>query len=116
MAWDAYSMSTQQSDGPLSGEPIQTTPIISIDPAGNQVILFSTGDQELFTSSSPNTRVWSLSEKPVSGKFTTSENWVIPFISESVSPDRFRCSTARRTSSTFTPTNSGTVTCSDGYG
>src|SRR5262249_22640346 len=77
LAWDAYALS---SDGAADGQPIQTTPIVSVDPVGNTVLLFSTGDQEMFTASSGvSTRAWSITEKPQGGKLVTSENWVLPF-------------------------------------
>ncbi len=76
LAWDAYSMA---GDTFAMGEPIQTPPVVSIDPSGNTVVLFSTGDQEMFASSAVQTRVWSLTERAVGNDFFRSENWVIPF-------------------------------------
>jgi type IV pilus assembly protein PilY1 len=74
IAWDAYSHS---SDSALGGQPIQTPPVLSVDPIGNLVMLFSTGDQEVFTNSAGvKTRIWSVTEEP---GFKTKSNWVIPF-------------------------------------
>ena len=80
LLWDAYTLS---GDGATQGERIQTPPIVSVDPLGNVVVLFSTGDQEVLTASANmKTRVWSITEKPVAvggKKFSVSANWFIPF-------------------------------------
>jgi type IV pilus assembly protein PilY1 len=76
LAWDAYAL---PSDAPLDGEPIQTPPVLSMDPVGDTVILFSTGDQESLASSARKTRLWSITEKAVGDDFIRSENWLIPF-------------------------------------
>jgi type IV pilus assembly protein PilY1 len=83
IAWDGHTL---LGDGSLTGQPIATPPILSVDSFGNTVILFSTGDQQLFTSTSGvQTRVWSILEKPVAmtppppsgAVYKTSENWHI---------------------------------------
>jgi type IV pilus assembly protein PilY1 len=75
IAWDSYSLA---GDTGLMGEVIQTAPVISTNPLGDTVILFSTGDQEQLTASSTmNTRVWSIQEKRNAGAntFQTNPNW-----------------------------------------
>jgi type IV pilus assembly protein PilY1 len=76
LAWDAYSFA---GDAAATAEPIQTPPVVSTDAVGNPVILFSTGDQDLFTTNSVKTRVWSITERAVGSDFLRTENWVIPF-------------------------------------
>ena len=68
-------------------EPIPAKPVISVDGIGNTVVLFSTGDNEDFTSSNVTATVWSLTEVPVptlsGAPFQVYANWVV---SEDTSP------------------------------
>ena len=59
------------------GEVIQTAPVISTNPIGDTVILFSTGDQEQLTASTMQNRVWSIQEKrnAFTNSFETRANW-----------------------------------------
>ncbi|HVY46374.1 MAG TPA: hypothetical protein VHB21_10870 [Minicystis sp.] len=117
LAWDAYSAQAQLGDGPTSGEPIQTTPIVSVDEIGNTIVLFSTGDQDLFTTTTPVTRAWSLTEKPT-GLTTVkmSENWVIPFTNGKRVTGPMSLFNGVVYFSTFTPTATGQASCTDGFG
>ena len=78
IAWDSYSLA---GDTVIRGEVIQTPPVISTNPYGDTVILFSTGDQEQLTASPMNTRVWSIQEKRNAGtnSFQTKGNWYFDF-------------------------------------
>jgi type IV pilus assembly protein PilY1 len=78
IAWDGYSL---PGDTVLTGEVIQTPPVISTNPLGDTVILFSTGDQEQLTASTMNTRIWSITEKrnAIANSFQTKQNWYIDF-------------------------------------
>jgi type IV pilus assembly protein PilY1 len=71
LAWDAYLDANTSAR-----ESIETAPVLSRDAIGNMVILFSTGDQNVLTSTSTDNRVWSLTETPLN--HTTSQNWMIP--------------------------------------
>ena len=75
MIWDAY-----ESEGAEDGQPIQTQPIVSTDPFGQPVILFSTGDQDLITSTSPRTHMWSITEKIDGTSFKTAPNFHIDML------------------------------------
>jgi len=76
LAWDAYALN---GDTSTEVEPIQTPPVVSIDPLGNNVILFATGDQIQFNNVyKTKNRVWSLKEKIVNGTSQISDNWVQP--------------------------------------
>ena len=73
IAWDGHPPTM---DSATSGQPIATPPVLSVDSVGNTVILFSTGDQQMFTSNiNVQTRVWSVLEKPLGSAFKTTENW-----------------------------------------
>lgn len=77
IAFDAY---IDGVDDPKDGQPIATTPTLSVDEQGNAVILFSTGDQESFDSTALKGRVYSLTELPVPAggrPFTIDVNWVL---------------------------------------
>ncbi|WP_437679843.1 hypothetical protein [Sorangium sp. So ce131] len=114
LAWDAYSL---PGDTAASSQPIQTTPIVSLDPLGNKVILFSTGDQEAFTAGGAiETRAWSVTEKPHSGSFRVSENWVIPFTGGKRVTGPISLFNGCAYFSTFTPAAPGTYACADGLG
>jgi type IV pilus assembly protein PilY1 len=114
MAWDAYS---EASDTSQTGEPIETTPIVSIDALGNPVVLFSTGDQQLFTTTTPVTRVWSLTEKPVAPTgYNIAANWVIGFTGGERVTGPISLFNGVAYFATFTPQVSVQNACTDGYG
>ncbi len=75
LIWDAY-----EGEGPQDGQPLQTQPIVSIDALGQPVILFSTGDQELISATSPKTSMWSLTEKVDGTSFKVKENFHITMV------------------------------------
>lgn len=76
MAWDAYPTNIDVA----TGEAIETTPIVSADPLGKPVILFSTGGQEQITLSvGMKTRVWSITENPTGVTFFNDSNWYLNF-------------------------------------
>ena len=88
------------------------------DASGNRVILFSTGDQELFTScGSISTRVWSLTEKPFGTGYGSTANWVVPFTNGKrvTGPISLFDSVAYFATFTPTPVNVNSTSCSDGY-
>lgn len=72
MMWDAYEGAAADA-----GEPIQTPPIVSIDNIGQPVLLFSTGDQELITSTTPTTHMWSITETVSGATFAAKPNFHI---------------------------------------
>ncbi|MCC6556600.1 MAG: hypothetical protein IT372_26875 [Polyangiaceae bacterium] len=115
LAWDAYSFS---GDTAAMSQPIETPPVISVDPLGNKVILFSTGDQEMFTTTGIETRVWSLTEKMDASvsAFKISENWVIPLDGGRRVTGPISLFNEVAYFSTFTPTPPGTYECADGFG
>lgn len=114
LAWDAYSFPT---DTAAKSQPIQTTPIVSTDPLGNKVILFSTGDQEAFTASGTiETRVWSITERPHNSSLRFSENWVVPFTGGQRVTGPISLFNGCAYFATFTPVAPGTYTCADGRG
>ena len=78
MAWDAYP--TNIPEIAITGEAIQTTPIVSADTLGKPVILFSTGDQDQITETvGMKTRVWSITEIPTGTTFFNETNWYLNF-------------------------------------
>ncbi|WP_437908438.1 hypothetical protein WME95_11550 [Sorangium sp. So ce327] len=114
LAWDAYSFPT---DSAAKSQPIQTTPIVSTDPLGNKVILFSTGDQEAFTASAAiETRVWSITERPHNTSLRFSENWVVPFTGGQRVTGPISLFNGCAYFATFTPVAPGTYACADGRG
>lgn len=113
LAWDAYSLTGDTAE---RGEPIQTPPVVSTDPAGNAVILFSTGDQELFTSNAAQTRVWSITEKALGTEFIRSENWVIPFTNGKRVTGPISLFDAVAYFATFTPPAGSGAACEYGFG
>ncbi|WP_437592184.1 hypothetical protein [Sorangium sp. So ce1000] len=114
LAWDAYSF---QTDNAASSQPIQTTPVVSTDPLGNKVVVFSTGDQEAFTAGGTiDTRVWSITERPYNGSLRISENWVIPFTGGKRVTGPISLFNGCAYFATFTPVAPGTYACADGFG
>ncbi|MCC6528555.1 MAG: hypothetical protein IT373_38265 [Polyangiaceae bacterium] len=115
LMFDAYSLT---GDAYNSGQPIATPPVVTVDGLGNTVMLFSTGDQEMFTASSTvMTRAWSITEKPTavgSVPFNVKANWVLPFTDGKLVTGPIALFDGAAYFSTFTPT-SGDV-CSDGFG
>jgi type IV pilus assembly protein PilY1 len=75
MFFDAYAA---YPGGTTLGQPISTPPALSVDPVGNLVVVFATGDQEQFLSS-PGVRnvLWSVSEAPdlAAGTVGSKANW-----------------------------------------
>ncbi len=119
LAFDAYSM---KGDTYKSGQPVDNDPAFAVDGQGNTVLLFSTGDQEMFTASSGlETRIWSITELPVATSktvpFTIEANWVKPFKDGKrvTGPIAIFDKVAYFATFTPTPPNSNTA-CSDGYG
>jgi type IV pilus assembly protein PilY1 len=114
LAWDAYPAPL----GADQGQPIDTPPVVSIDDQGNTIVLFSTGDQELFTSSGAiDTRVWSLREVPIAGGFGATGNWMIPFSNGKrvTGPITLFDQVAYFTTFTPQPLQPGSSQCGDGY-
>jgi type IV pilus assembly protein PilY1 len=115
LAWDAYAFG---NDTAATRQPIETPPIVTVDPIGNPVVLLSTGDQETFTSSAGvQTRAWSIREEPISaGSFVTKSNWVIPFENGVRVTGPISLFNGIAYFSTFTPTGPQGNACADGYG
>lgn len=113
LAWDAYAF---PGDTAATGEPIQTPPVISTDALGDAVILFSTGDQEMFTASDVETRVWSITEKPQGTSFTRTENWVIPLKDGKRVTGPISLFDGVAYFATHTPPPGGNAACAYGYG
>ncbi|AKT39381.1 PilC/PilY family type IV pilus protein [Chondromyces crocatus] len=78
LAWDAYS-ATQANVAGAAGQPIATTPIVSLDEIGNTIIMFSTGDQERLDPGEDENWIWSLKEglefQSGTPTLTMSRNW-----------------------------------------
>jgi type IV pilus assembly protein PilY1 len=113
VAWDSYSLS---SDATIHGEVIQTAPVISTNPLGDTVILFSTGDQEQLTASTMNTRVWSINEKRNAGanSFQTKGNWYFDFTGGERVTGPMGIFDSVAYFSTFAPNQPGAPVCSFG--
>jgi type IV pilus assembly protein PilY1 len=114
IAWDAYSVT---GDSASNGQPIHTPPIVAVDGVGNQIILFSTGDQELFTSSAAvQARVWSISEKPNGfTSFRLDANWFLPFVNGKRVTGPISLFNSVAYFATFTPTGAAN-SCDHGSG
>lgn len=114
LAWDGYALS---GDTSTMSEPIQTPPIVSVDPTGNYVILFSTGDQEQFANgNSAQTRVWSITEEITNGAARMKDNWVIPLDQGRRVTGPMALFNSIAYFATFTPTDANISACSNGYG
>jgi len=114
LAWDAYSFGT---DTASTRQPIETPPIVTVDPLGSPVVLLSTGDQETFTSSQGvQTRVWSIGEETSGTTYSTKSNWVIPFENGVRVTGPISLFNGIAYFSTFTPTGYQGNACADGYG
>jgi type IV pilus assembly protein PilY1 len=73
--FDAYS---PYPNDPNIGQPILSQPVASLDPLGNLVVAFATGDQDRFNGTLGMRNVlWSVSEVPdlVAGKVGSRANW-----------------------------------------
>jgi type IV pilus assembly protein PilY1 len=118
IAWDSYAPMLPSHPTVDQRQPIDTPPVIALDRLGNEVVLFSTGDQDAFaTDTDALTYVWSLSQTPsvTSNSFTTEAHWVHQFrMGERVTgPISVFDQVAYFAS--FTPNNPG-ENCSDGFG
>ncbi len=61
--FDAFPNGEKLTNGPTSGQPIQTPPVISVDELGNITVALSTGDQDSGGTVTDLTNyVWSLTE------------------------------------------------------
>lgn len=112
LAWDAYT-----GQGAKDGQPIETPPIVSVDTYGDNVVLFSTGDQEQFTANTVSTFAWSITDKPRAdgSGFKAVENWSLPFKNGERVTGPMSLFDSSVYFATFRP-NSGTMACSDGNG
>lgn len=114
LAWDAYSTSGDAAQG---SEPIQTSPVISIDPFGNSVVLFATGEQSQFSNgSNSNNRVWSLKETVVAGVSQISDNWIVPLANGTRVTGPLTLFDGVVYFSTYSPPNNLSNACSAGFG
>lgn len=114
LAWDAYSMN---GDSPQGSETIQTAPVVSIDPFGNNIVLFSTGEQTQFNGGyKSNNRVWSLKESVVSGVSYVTDNWVVPLTDGTRVTGPLSLFDGVVYFSTYSPADSLSNACSAGYG
>jgi type IV pilus assembly protein PilY1 len=113
-AWDAYAMT---GDNAQSSEAIQTAPVISIDPFGNNVILFATGEQTQFSGGyKSQNRVWSLKETNVLGVNSISDNWVQPLTDGTRVTGPITLFNGVAYFSTYSPSDTNTAACSAGNG
>jgi type IV pilus assembly protein PilY1 len=79
--FDAFPTGTGFSNDVMSGQPIQTPPVLSVDEVGNITVAFSTGDQDTGgTVENLTNYVWSLTEVLSSDRqsFETKVNWYKP--------------------------------------
>jgi type IV pilus assembly protein PilY1 len=113
IAWDSYSVF---SDTAQMGQVIQTAPVISTNPLGDTVILFSTGDQEQLTASTMNNRVWSIQEKrnAIANSFQTKANWYFDFTGGERVTGPMGIFDSVAYFSTFSPNPSGSPVCAFG--
>jgi type IV pilus assembly protein PilY1 len=116
IAWDAYSLDLTDEKQGLTGQVIQTPPVISTNPLGDTVLLFSTGDQEQLTASVMNTRVWSITEtrNPVVNSFQTKSNWNFDFTEGERVTGPMGIFDSVAYFSTFSPHPAGSPVCSYG--
>ncbi|EYF06373.1 Type IV fimbrial biogenesis protein PilY1 [Chondromyces apiculatus DSM 436] len=114
LAWDAYSL---PGDGPLGGQPIDTTPVISVDGVGDPVILLSTGDQQAFTASDAvETRLWSLSEASLGGQVSLRGLWHWQFVAGKRVTGPLSLFDGAVYFATFAPGAGGAAQCTGGAG
>ena len=114
LIWDAYSLPT---DNYLSGEAIHTAPIVSVDSFGNNIILFTTGEQlQLSNGDQSVNRVWSLKESIVNSTVKVSENWVQPLNNGSRVTGNLVLFNGIVYFSTYSPLVNNSNACSIGYG
>jgi type IV pilus assembly protein PilY1 len=113
IAWDAYSL---PGDTPDIRQPIDTPPILSVDPIGNSILLFSTGDQQMFTTSTGvKTRAWSVVERIVDDHYETDANWVVPFDNGERVTGPMSLFNSVLYFATFVPNAGGPLVCDDGF-
>lgn len=114
LAWDAYSL---PGDGPEISQPIDTPPIVSLDPMGDPVILISTGDQQAFTASGDlDARLWSLSEVSEGGAVKLLARWHRRFTGGARVTGPISLFDGAAYFATFTPSAGGAAQCNDGFG
>lgn len=114
LAWDAHSL---PGDLASARQPIDTPPVVSVDPNGRPVVLFSTGDQETFTSrGGVRTRLFSLLETEGPQGPTMHRNWMIPFENGERVTGPISLFDGAAYFATFTPTGDPGSVCSDGHG
>ncbi len=105
-----------------SGQPIISTPIISVDRIGNLTVAFSTGEQEAVGAdpTKPANYVWSLSEKPSSDRkqLNPKLNWSLALKDGALAGDRVVGEMALFNGDLFFATvgPGGTDACSSGSG
>ncbi|WP_170229466.1 PilC/PilY family type IV pilus protein [Polyangium fumosum] len=114
LAWDAYSL---PGDTASARQPVETPPIVSVDPLGRPVILFSTGDQETFTKSAGvRARITSILEDASKDGLVTRHNWTIPFENGVRVTGPISLFDGAAYFATFTPEGNPGAACSDGHG
>ncbi|AKT44011.1 hypothetical protein [Chondromyces crocatus] len=114
LAWDGYSL---QGDGATMGQPIDTPPVVSTDPRGDVVLLFSTGDQQAFTASDAvDTRLWSLSESFEGGQPAVRARWVRRFLAGQRVTGPLSLFDGTVYFATFAPEAAGAAQCRGGAG
>jgi type IV pilus assembly protein PilY1 len=105
-----------------AGQPIISTPIISVDRTGNLTVAFSTGEQEAVGAdpTKPNNYVWSLTEKPSADrkKLNPKLNWNLKLGGGALAGDRVIGEMALFNGDLFFATvgPGGTDACSSGSG
>lgn len=82
MFFDAYPSAGPELDGlytAQSEQPIQTPPIVSVDPLGRVTLAFSSGDQEDPYTPGGEQIIWSLTEQidVINNKFKPKVNWYL---------------------------------------
>ncbi len=112
LAWDAYSVA---GDTASIGQPIQNPPVVAVDSIGNNVVLFSTGDQDQINSGGSN-RVWSFNDKPSGASFATTANWNLQFTNGKRVTGPISLFNTVAYFATYTPSAPGALACTDGYG
>jgi type IV pilus assembly protein PilY1 len=117
LLFDAYPLG---ADNHLTGQPIETRPVISVDGQGNTVLLFSTGGQDQLTSNSAmRNRVWSIREAPqavAKVPFKVKANWYLPFEGGKRATGPIALFDKVAYFSSYTPRVVAANACSDGCG
>jgi type IV pilus assembly protein PilY1 len=71
-------LDSYRNQAPDAGQPIMTQPVVSVDDQGEVVVVFSTGDQEVFSAPAEmKNYIWSLTETvdPNDGSVQSKVNW-----------------------------------------